>query len=1091
VSPGGGNYSLKLGNDNTGAQAERARYYVHVPANVNNYSLIYRYAVVFQNPSHNPSEQPRFEVKAYDSATNALLPCAQYTYVSSSSLPGFTLASGGGQVWYKSWTTASLDLSGLAGQTVAIDFASGDCDLGGHFGYGYVDMSCGLFAILNVNCNGSPTTTLNAPPGFQSYQWTDATYTTTLGTNQNVTINTPATGTQYHVILTPYFGFGCPDTLTTTVSIASLTLNPTNDTVVCSAGGLQLTAGAQGTSPYLYSWTPSAGLSCTNCANPTANPTAGTTYYVTVTDANGCLKTDSVHLSTGPVLAVNAQPVSCFGLGNGSATATASGGAAPYSYSWNTTPVQITSTISNLAPGSYVVTATDNVGCSKTATATITQPAGPIAASISNPVQVNCFGGTNGQATVTVLNGTAPFSYSWNTPIPQTTASVTNLAAGTYIATVTDSKGCTDTATVTITQPPLFSVAATNTNVNCFGAGTGTASAVASGGTPPYSFSWNTIPAQNSTNVTNLAAGNYTVTVTDLKGCTTTALAAVTQPAAPLAMSLNVSDKTCIANSTGAASTLVSGGTTPYTYSWNTTPVQSTAAATNLQAGTYTVTLTDSKGCTTTATAAITNPPPISIAVSNTAHVKCNGEATGVANTVTSGGTAPFNYTWNTTPVQTAANTSTLPAGSYIVTVADARLCTATASVQINQPPPVIVNMQTTKTCPGVPKGKAVATVSGGVGPYSLSWNTIPVQTGLSILNRLPGTYTLTVTDANGCVKTTPAVIEGYPEPNVDAGGDQQICRDAGIQLQATGAVNYAWSPTFGLSCTGCPNPYASPSGTTTYTIIGTDANGCEDTTDLMITVIQRVPVSVGGTKEICEGESTDLHAEGGASYSWSPASTLDDASKSDPKATPKETTKYQVIITENVCFTDTLHQEVKVYPMPTISLGEDKKAMPGAIVLLRPETSHASSIAWSPSSGLSCSDCFEPVATMQNTITYVATVTNEIGCTAKDDLTITVVCDGSSFYMPNTFTPNGDGENDRFYPMGYGVVAITRFTIYNRWGEIVFQSGKISANDPVVGWDGTFKNVPLKPDVFIYVAEATCKNGEVAVVRGDISLIR
>ena len=132
VSPGGGSHSLKLGNNSTGAQAEKARYYIHVPANVNNYSLIYRYAVVFQDPGHWPSEQPRFEVKAYDSSTGAPLACNQFTYVAASNLPGFMLSSVGNQVYYRPWSTGSLDLSGMAGKTVIVDFASGDCLLQAH-----------------------------------------------------------------------------------------------------------------------------------------------------------------------------------------------------------------------------------------------------------------------------------------------------------------------------------------------------------------------------------------------------------------------------------------------------------------------------------------------------------------------------------------------------------------------------------------------------------------------------------------------------------------------------------------------------------------------------------------------------------------------------------------------------------------------------------------------------------------------------------------------------------------------------------------------------------------------------------------------
>jgi hypothetical protein len=230
VAPNGGAYSLKLGNSSTGAQAEKASYFVHIPAGLNNYSLIYNFAVVFEDPGHTIAQQPRFEVSAVDSATNTPIPCAQYTYVSGSGLPGFTYNSFD-QVWWRGWSTASLDLSGLGGQTVIVSFASGDCSLSGHFGYGYVDLACSLFQISSVVCSGQPTQTFNAPPGFMTYNWYDSSYVNLVGSGQSITIPTPAQNSVYHVILSPFPGFGCPDTLTSVVTISNTSTNAINQTI--------------------------------------------------------------------------------------------------------------------------------------------------------------------------------------------------------------------------------------------------------------------------------------------------------------------------------------------------------------------------------------------------------------------------------------------------------------------------------------------------------------------------------------------------------------------------------------------------------------------------------------------------------------------------------------------------------------------------------------------------------------------------------------------------------------------------------------------------------------------------------------------
>lgn len=302
VSPYGGNYSLRLGNDSIGAQAEKARYYIHIPSGISNYALIYRYAIVLQNPNHTAAQQPRYDVACYDSITSASISCNTFSYVASGSLPGFLQSSADTSVRYKTWTTGMLNLSGYSGRTVIVDFATGDCSLGGHFGYGYLDMDCGLFQIATTQCNLGGYTNLSAPSGFQSYVWKDSALTTTLGTTQNITIATPSVSKTYKVIMTPFAGYGCPDTLTTLLTISNLGLSLTHDTAICAGSSVALQAGISGgLSPITVSWTPSTGLSCNNCANPLATPLVTTKYFVTVTDSTGCSRHDSVTVTIKPI----------------------------------------------------------------------------------------------------------------------------------------------------------------------------------------------------------------------------------------------------------------------------------------------------------------------------------------------------------------------------------------------------------------------------------------------------------------------------------------------------------------------------------------------------------------------------------------------------------------------------------------------------------------------------------------------------------------------------------------------------------------------------------------------------------------------
>lgn len=404
LAPGSGAYSFKLGNKGTGGQAERARYYVHVPASVANYSLVYRYAVVFQDPNHTTG-QPRFVVEAFDSASLVPVPCATYTYVADAGLPGFTLSpcntcspssTAGNPVYYKDWTTSSIDLSGYGGTTVAIQFTSTDCSAGGHFGYGYVDLSCGLFQVSANTCDTLTDPTLTAPPGFQTYTWYDsATFSILYGTTQSITIPYPPGPTTIAVILGPYPGFGCPDTLYTRIIPAHMELHPSNDTAICLGRCTTLSPNATDIAvPLTYSWAPAEGLSCTTCANPVACPTVTTAYTVTVTNTSDCQLEHIFNVTILPgvnsTMAVDSP--SCNGYANGSATVTATSGTSPYTYIWTTAPTQTTSAATGLGTGTYSVYITDALGCTDTNSAYILNPAPRTISVVSFTHPTTCLG---------------------------------------------------------------------------------------------------------------------------------------------------------------------------------------------------------------------------------------------------------------------------------------------------------------------------------------------------------------------------------------------------------------------------------------------------------------------------------------------------------------------------------------------------------------------------------------------------------------------------------------------------------------------------------------------------------------------------
>lgn len=292
-------------------------------------------------------------------------------------------------------------------------------------------------------------------------------------------------------------------------------------------------------------------------------------------------------------------------------------------------------------------------------------------------------------------------------------------------------------------------VTTTSVNVTCNGDKTGTATATVTGGTKPYSYSWNSNPVQTTATATGLAAGNYTVTVVDLNGGKTTGTVTISEPTLLTVNTTAVNASSCTATD-GSVTTNVSGGTTPYTYSWSNG--KTTSAITGVPAGTYSLTVTDANNCkqSTTSTVNCTSAT-LSVTV-NGSNITCFGNKDGSATALASG-TPPYSYTWSTTPVQTTSKAVGLAAGSYTVTVKDATNATKSASVNITSPTELTVDLTATpvSSCSGN-DGSITTLVSGATPPYMYSWNnggTTSNITGLS-----SGSYTVKITDANGCQKT-------------------------------------------------------------------------------------------------------------------------------------------------------------------------------------------------------------------------------------------------------------------------------------------------------------------------------------------------
>jgi hypothetical protein len=303
-----------------------------------------------------------------------------------------------------------------------------------------------------------------------------------------------------------------------------------------------------------------------------------------------------------------------------------------------------------------------------------------LTASGQTVTNVSCFNGNNGSARVTPGGGTSPYTYLWS-PSSQSGQTATNLTAGTYTVTVTDANGCSITSTATVTQPTALTASGqTVTNVSCFNGNNGSTRVTPGGGTSPYTYLWSP-SAQTGQTATNLIAGSYTATVTDANGCSITSTSTVTQPTSLTATGQTLTNVSCFNGNNGSTRVTPGGGTSPYTYLWSPSS-QSGQTATNLTAGTYTVTITDSHGCTITSTATVTQPGQLTISMSS-ANATCSSCNNGSASASVTGGTSPFSYLWSPSGGSSATASNLLP-GNYTCCVTDAHGCSVCAGVTVN-----------------------------------------------------------------------------------------------------------------------------------------------------------------------------------------------------------------------------------------------------------------------------------------------------------------------------------------------------------------------------------------------------------------------
>jgi len=359
-----------------------------------------------------------------------------------------------------------------------------------------------------------------------------------------------------------------------------------------------------------------------------------------------------------------------------------------------------------------------------------------------------------------------------------------------------------------------------------------------------------------------------------------------------------------------------------------------------------------------------------------------------------------------------------------------------------------------------------------------------------------PGVYNvkLVVTDARNCKDSVTTAITVNPVPSlVLANRNYRICEGNNVTLQTQSNGNLLWTPNINLSCVTCASPAASPVVDTKYFVTATNAFGCSVRDSATVKVVPQVQLTVQPDTAICNGSPVQLWARGAATYSWSPATNLSAVNIANPVSTTTQNITYTVTGTNDAsCPAQTAQVNIQVKPLPTVDAGPDQTVTTGATVTLNATGSaDIESVLWSPTEFLDCATCPYTLASVRRPMSYSITVTNTDGCKKSDIVNINLVCDKEAVYIPNTFSPNGDGTNDVFYIRGKGVNFIKSFRIFNRWGQEVFKRENIAIDDISSGWNGTYKSQPQAADVYVYFIEAYCDTNERFELRGNVTLLR
>ena len=896
---------------------------------------------------------------------------------------------------------------------------------------------------------------------------------------------------------------GCQVTAPLTVSdVNGLTAQIDAQNNVSCFGGSDgsLTASASGASPN-YQFSIDGGV--TFQASGTFNNLSQGPYTITVKDANNCETTVNATLNEPAIVEasyVSSTDATC-GNTNGTFEVTGSGGTSSFDYSIDGGVTYQTSGIfSSLLAGSYTATVKDANNCTATIVVTINNLGGPTIDQVTE-INASCNGTCDGQVAV---NSTGATQYSIDNGVNFQASNVfTNICAGTHVLVVTNTIGCLEYSTATVTEPLPLVVNVNTTNLSCYDVCNGEIDITATGGTTPMQYSVdNGASFSLSGTFTGICAGTHDIIVNDGGTCTHSTQAIISEPAL-LATTIDITDATCTGSCDGSINATAFGGTGTYTYSWNPAQTGNNSSAQNLCVGPLSLLIEDANGCSVDTSLSVGGPPGIVISGVDATDILCNGDCNGSI-TINATDASQFSIDGNT---YTSNNVFTgLCAGAYTVYAQNSNGCFEVEQVSVGSPAILTVIAQSDTTICNGGTASLNAFSSGGVGPYVYSWDNNMTTQGINVSPSTSQTYCIRVTDANACVSNLSCLtVTVNPPINANALSDQTICPEDLAQISASasggdgGPYNYNWNQGVGAGS----NQAVSPSGTTVYTVSVSD--GCETPVATASVTITTHPVpNIGFSADVLSGcmpidvtfEEINIPAGSQCLWSFGDGGTSNDCNDVSYVFTQAGCWNISLAITtpEGCATGYDAPNYICVYEYPSASF----TFSPQPTNILTPTidfvntSSGASAYDWTfDVSGMADSDNAEnPVYTFPNepgTYEVCLNATSNEGC-STDTCANVLINDELLLYVPNSFTPNGDGINDVFAPFVNGADPLNYdLLIFNRWGELIFEEQHSSK-----GWDG-YQNGVLAQDG-VYVWKINCKEvsgGQYHEYIGHVTLMR